>query len=92
MQMIKVRYPSAKVVCIIGDWISAGMQKTIQKVADHYGARTVDFLSVNGFKDTEYMTKYNGPHPDAGGMAFMADLMACWDVCAWCACGTTCGG
>lgn len=55
MQMIKVRYPSAKVVCIIGDWISAGMQKTIQKVADHYGARTVDFLSVNGFKDTEYL-------------------------------------
>ena len=73
MQMIKVRYPSVKVVCIIGDCISAGMQKTIQKVADHYGARTVDFLAVNGYMDTEYMTKYSGVHPDANGMAFMAE-------------------
>lgn len=74
MQMIKLRYPSAKVVCIIGDNVSAGMQKSMQKIAAHYGAKVVDFLAVNGFKDRVYMTKYDDAaiHPDANGMAFMS--------------------
>ena len=74
MQMVKLRYPSAKVVCIIGDNVSVGMQKSIQKIAVHYGAKVVDFLAVNGFKDKVYMTKYDDLliHPDANGMAFMS--------------------
>ena len=74
MQMVKLRYPSAKVVCIIGDNVSVGMQKSIQKIAVHYGAKVVDFLAVYGFKDKVYMTKYDDLliHPDANGMAFMS--------------------
>lgn len=73
LQMIKVRYPEAKVVCVIGDYISVGMEKSILKIAAHYGAKAVDFLAVNGFNDQFNMSKYSGCHPDARGMKYMAD-------------------
>ena len=74
VKMVKLRYPNAKVVCIIGDCVSAGMQAAIKSIADHYGAKYVDFLAINGFKGTSPLTKYEGNtvHPDSNGMNFMA--------------------
>ena len=74
VKMVKVRYPNAKVVCIIGDCVSAGMQSAIKSIATHYGAKYVDFLAINGFKGTSPLTKYEGNtvHPDSNGMDFMA--------------------
>ena len=74
VKMVKVRYPDAKVVCIIGDCVSAGMQSAIKSIANHYGAKYVDFLAINGFKGTSPLTKYEGNtvHPDSNGMDFMA--------------------
>lgn len=74
VKMVKMRYPNAKVVCIIGDCVSAGMQSAIKSIATHYGARYVDFLAINGFKGTSPLTKYEGNtvHPDSNGMDFMA--------------------
>ena len=77
VKMVRLRYPSAKVVCIIGDCVSEGMQSAIKSVADHYGARYVDFLAINGFRGTSPLTKYEGNvvHPDANGMDFMASTI-----------------
>lgn len=73
LQMIKVRYPEAKVVCIIGDAVSAGMQSAIKSIATHYNAKYVDFLELNGFKGSAPLSKYdNSVHPDAAGMEYMA--------------------
>lgn len=74
VKMVKMRYPSAKVVCIIGDCVSDGMQSAIKSIATHYGAKYVDFLEINGFKGTSPLTKYEGNtvHPDSNGMDFMA--------------------
>lgn len=74
VKMIKLRYPSAKIVCIIGDCVSAGMQSAIKSIAAHYGAKYVDFLALNGFRGTSPLTKYEGNivHPDSNGMDYMA--------------------
>ena len=73
MQMIKVRYPKAKVVCIIGDALKPGMQSAIRAIATHYNAKYVDFLELCGFKQAAPLSKYdNAVHPDAAGMEYMA--------------------
>ncbi len=73
MQMIKVRYPKAKVVCIIGDALKPGMQSAIRAIATHYNAKYVDFLELCGFKQAAPLSKYDkAVHPDAAGMEYMA--------------------
>ena len=80
LRMIKIQYPSAKVVCIIGDWFSEGMEKAILDFAPHFGARTVDLFALGGFDNPaiEKQDKYDPPrtstgcHPSAAGMAFIA--------------------
>lgn len=80
LRMIKIQYPSAKVVCIIGDWFSEGMEKAILDFAPHFGARTVDLFALGGFDNDaiEKQDKYDPPrtstgcHPSAAGMAFIA--------------------
>ncbi|MCQ2184236.1 MAG: DUF4886 domain-containing protein [Bacteroidales bacterium] len=73
MQMLKVRYPSAKVVCLVGDCLSAGMQSAVKSISAHYGAKYVDFLAINGFKGNTIIGKYDGgTHPNAAGMEYMA--------------------
>ena len=76
--LIKQQYPNAKIVCIIGDYLSEGIQKSIIAMANHYGAKYVDLYAVNGFNDQTYMPKhdYNGSsgcHPNAKAMTFIAD-------------------
>ena len=75
LRMMKLRYPDVKIVCIIGDSVSAGIQTSIRTIAEHYGAKVVDLLAVNGFRDTVYQTKYDAGHvhPDANGMDFIAN-------------------
>lgn len=75
LRMMQLRHPGVKIVCIIGDSVSAGIQTCIQTIADHYGAKVVDLLAVNGFRDTVYQTKYDTGHvhPDSNGMNFIAN-------------------
>lgn len=49
--LIRERYPKCKVVCIIGDYVSISIEQSILQIADHYGAKTVNLLRVNGFND-----------------------------------------
>ena len=78
--MIKQKYPNVKIVCIIGDYVSVGIQKSIKAIAEHYGARCVDLYAVNGFNDQTYMPKHDynpdtgkGCHPGAVAMEFIAE-------------------
>ena len=48
---IRERYPQCKVVCIIGDYLSASIEQSVLQIADHYGAKTVNLFRVNGFND-----------------------------------------
>jgi lysophospholipase L1-like esterase len=76
--LIKQQYPDTKIVCVIGDYLSTGIQKSIISIANHYGARYVDLYAVNGFNDQTYMPKhdYNGTsgcHPNAKAMEFISE-------------------
>ena len=78
LRLLKERYPDVKIVCIIGDYITEGIEQSILRIAAHYGARTVNLLRVNGFNDQVYMPKHDydgtsGCHPGVQAMHFIAD-------------------
>lgn len=73
VRMMKLRHPSARILCIAGDWLTAGLENSILHIAEHYGCRTVDFVKLSGFQNSgKPMTKYSGCHPDRNGMDYMA--------------------
>lgn len=51
MCQIRERYPRCKVVCIIGDCVPTSIEKSTIAIAEHYGAKTVNLLRVNGYND-----------------------------------------
>ena len=51
MCQIRERYPECKVVCLIGDYLNSAIEESILQIAEHYGAKTVNFFRVNGFND-----------------------------------------
>ena len=78
--LIKDRNPNVKIVCIIGDCVSVGIQQSILKIAEHYGAKSIDLLAVNGYNDQTYMPKHDynpstgsGCHPGSKAMEFIAN-------------------
>lgn len=78
VKMLQEQYPGVKIVCIVGDYLSEGVEQCVLKTADHFGAKSVNLLRVNGFNDQVNMPKhdYNGSggcHPNAKAMAFIAD-------------------
>lgn len=78
VRMLQTQYPGVKIVCIIGDYITVGIEQSTLAIAEHYGARCVNLLAVNGFNDQTYMPKhdYNGGtgcHPGVEAMHFIAD-------------------
>jgi hypothetical protein len=78
IRLLSEQYPGVKIVGIIGDYITEGIEQSILQMASHYGFRTVNLLRVNGFNDQTFMPKhdYNGTtgcHPNAQAMAFIAD-------------------
>lgn len=78
VRMCLVRYPSVKIVCLVGDGLGQGMGEVVRMIANHYSDRVkyVDFLGTYGFKENTYVTKYDGTtHPDANGMQHMADFI-----------------
>lgn len=78
LKLLKTQYPQVKIVCIVGDYLSEGIEACITEAAQHYGAKVVNLLRVNGFNDQTYMPKhdYNGSggcHPDARAMTFISN-------------------
>lgn len=83
LALMHQQYPKAKVVMIIGDWIPSGAQKSLQKVAEHYGTlygyKAVDLCAWNGFKQSTgskiEKVEAGNCHPSSAGHKAMADYI-----------------
>ena len=76
LQMIKMRHPAAKVVCVIGDYLYYGQGQAISRIAELFGedfVRPVDILSKYGYKANSAIPKYSYAHPTAAGMSKIAN-------------------
>lgn len=78
--LLRERYPNVKIVCLIGDCLTTGVEKSTIRIAEHYGARYVDLYAVNGYNDQTYMPKHDynpetgkGCHPGSAAMKFIAE-------------------
>ena len=73
IRMIQTRHPSAKIVCVIGDYLRGGQGDAIKLIAAHFGDDKVRVADLLG--DGVSIPKYSNPHPNAAGMANMADYI-----------------
>ncbi|MBQ7622413.1 MAG: hypothetical protein IJS66_01570 [Bacteroidales bacterium] len=64
LKLFTQQYPGVKVICIVGDYLSEGIEQSIVKSAAHYGAKVVNLFRVNGFNDLGGKTSapYEQPH------------------------------
>jgi len=80
LTMMHHRYPSAKVVMIIGDWIPEGSRQAMLKMAAHYeskyGYKCVDLQNISPYESFAVIPKYDGScHPEESGMEVMANYI-----------------
>lgn len=76
IRMLQTRYPSVKIVCVIGDYVQLGMGEAIRLIADHYDSvRVADLLDEYGFHASSSIPKYDYAHPNATGMNVMANYI-----------------
>ena len=85
VRMMVLQYPKVRIVLMIGEHFSTGMQQTIEAIAAHYpdNCRTVDFLSVNGLDGitdnpdwcpiAKCLDGGRNLHPNEAGMKVIAD-------------------
>ena len=87
IQMVRTRFPEAKIVCIIGDYLYYGLGDAIKLIVAHYPegqVRAVDILGELGYKanSSSAIPKYNYAHPNAAGMekiaSFVYDKVGAW--------------
>lgn len=73
IKICSVTYPDVKIVCVIGDWLCVGLEKSIIAVVNHFSnAKYVDFV-VDGAPDAVNIPKIGaGCHPVEEGMEYMA--------------------
>jgi len=70
IKYIQNKFPSAKIICIIGTDVSGDYGDSVEAIAQHYSLPYVDF---RGEKDLAgKVTIYSGSHPDAAGHAYKA--------------------
>ena len=80
IQMIRTRYPEAKIVCIIGDYLYYGQGQAINQIVSRYSSdyvRAVDILGEFGYKanSSSGIPKYDYAHPNAAGMQKIANFV-----------------
>ena len=73
IKMIQARCGSVKVVCLIGTYLRGGQREAILRIAEHFGEDNVRVADILGAGVSVPM--YNNPHPNATGMANMADFV-----------------
>ena len=79
MRIFQLRYPKAKVVLLIGDYVGESCRKSTIKIANHYnkvsGYQLVDFQVISPYKENKVITKVSGSHPDENGFEVMANYI-----------------
>ncbi|MBO4670937.1 MAG: calcineurin-like phosphoesterase C-terminal domain-containing protein [Bacteroidales bacterium] len=73
IKMVQTRHPSAKIVCVIGDYLRGGQGDAIKLIAQHFGDSKVRVADLLG--DNVSIPKYSNPHPNASGMEAMASYI-----------------
>ena len=77
LNMIHFKHPNAKVVIIIGDWLTKRAQQSLTKIAEHYGQlygyKYVAFEP--DFNNVGPISKVSSAHPDDAGFSYMADTI-----------------
>lgn len=81
IRLCETKYPDVKIVCIIGDYLTTGIEQSILYICDKYACcKPIDLLAVNGYNDQVYMPKHDynpstgkGCHPSSQAMEFIAD-------------------
>lgn len=81
IRLCRTKYPGVKIILVIGDYLTAGIEQSILKIGAHYtDIKIVDLLAVNGFNDQTYMPKHDynpstgsGCHPSSKAMEFIAN-------------------
>ena len=73
IRMIQTRHPSAKIVCVIGDYLRGGQGEAIKLIAQHFGDSAVRVADLLG--ENVSIPKYSNPHPNAAGMDAMAGFI-----------------
>jgi len=73
IRMIQTRHPSAKIVCVIGDYLRGGQGEAIKLIAQHFGDSSVRVADLLG--ENVSIPKYSNPHPNAAGMDAMAGFI-----------------
>jgi len=73
IKMIQARCGSVKVVCLIGTYLRGGQREAILRIAEHFGEDNVRVADILGAGVSVPM--YSNPHPNATGMANMADFV-----------------
>ncbi|MBQ7342513.1 MAG: hypothetical protein IJW42_04575 [Alistipes sp.] len=79
LSMMHNKYPTAKVVMVIGDWIHAGTRQAILKIASHYGTKygykCVDLQEISPYASYDVIPKESGCHPNEAGFEVMANYI-----------------
>ena len=70
IKYIQNKFPSAKIICIIGTDITGDYGESVATIATHYNLPIVDFRGEKGVAGK--VTIYSGSHPDAAGHAYKA--------------------
>lgn len=75
IRMVHEDCPKAKILCLIGDYISTAQIDAIKSIAQHFDyVEYIDFS--NGGKPNTAIKKCSGCHPDIEGMDYMAEAIS----------------
>lgn len=70
-------YPGARLLIVVGDFLSAPYALSVIEIATHFGIPYADFTSGGTVQnDKVNIPKSTGSHPDATGHAYMARVIA----------------
>lgn len=67
IKYIQANWPKATIIVILGDHVTGDFATSVETIANHFKLPLVDFRN-----DGALMTKFQGSHPDANGMEYMA--------------------
>ncbi len=70
IKYIQGKFPSAKIICIIGTDIAGDYGASVEAIAQHYNLPCVDFRGEKNVAGK--VTIFSGSHPDAAGHAYKA--------------------
>ena len=70
IKYIQNKFPSAKIICIIGTDVTGDYGSSVEAIAQHYNLPYVDFRGEKNVAGK--VTIFSGSHPDAAGHAYKA--------------------